>query len=218
MKASEFAMMLAVVLLLLYVLWSLLCHRRSPEIEDDGFEEPFANGDAMTSPPPAATPTPVVTDGGGPLDMQAVIDFSDVIVTPEQRAEWKEHVDNTKQIQTVNERFKAAKRRTEEYRLKPGVYTNKKRRQLIETLVRRPYCGRRARAWRTAFSDTMRGDVVPKNLNQGQYGMMRIGRRDPKVDLHPGALGPMSGLSGAWVSEENLPDNLFDDTEAVIVE
>ena len=92
---------------------------------------------------------------------------------------------------------------------KPGVTTNKKRRQQIEALLRRPFCGRRARSWRTEFSDIMRGDVIPKN--SAQMGIMRMGHNDPTIDLHPGALGPLSGMSGQWVSEENIPDNMFDE-------
>jgi hypothetical protein len=61
-------------------------------------------------------------------------------------------------------------------------------------------------------SDSLRGDVIPKNLDSS-LGMMRIGRSDPSLDLHPGALGPMSGKAGAWVSEEAIPDNAFDDMD-----
>lgn len=210
MKAAEFITMLGVLLLLLYVLWSWLRQRSAASMLDDDDdwvgEEPFVQT-------PVAAPN--TTE---PLNLQDAIDFSDIVLTPEQRTEWQEHINNIEQVETVNERFQAAKRRTEEYRMKPGVYTNKKRRQLIETLVRRPFCGRRARAWRTAFSDTMRGDVVPKNVKDDKFGMMRIGRRNPDVDLHQGALGPLSGRSGAWLSDENIPENLFDDQDAFMVE
>ena len=84
------------------------------------------------------------------------------------------------------------------------------RRRVVESLVRRPYCGRRTRSWRTEFSDSLRGDVVPRNVTSN-LGIMRVGRSDPLKDLHPGALGQMSGLAGQWVSEENIPDNAFDE-------
>lgn len=216
---------LLAVLALLSLLWLILgCQEAAPgrrrprrgdeesdsdAEDDDAVEEPFEAGAA----PAAAAPVDAATADAAvaAFDVQRAIDFSDVTVSEQQRREWQESVENAKQVQTVNERFDAAKRRTEEHKLKPGVFPNKKRRELVEALVRRPYCGRRARSWRTAFSDTMRGDVVPKNLDKGGMGMMRVGRSDPSVDLHPGALGPMSGLSGRWVSEENIPDNLFDD-------
>lgn len=181
---------------------------RGNDPQPEPFEvDPTPAGGAGASADPAIAPRPA-------YNLQDAIDFSDVTVSTRERQEWADHVESAKQIQTVNQRFDAAKRRTEEHKLKPGVYTNKKRRELVEAMVRRPYCGRRARAWRTAFSDTMRGDVVPKNLDNGSMGMMRIGRMDPSVDLHPGALGPLSGLSGAWVSEENIPENVFEDQMA----
>jgi hypothetical protein len=162
--------------------------------------------------PATATAAPPGGGEGASLeyDMQDAVDFSDVTISEKQREELVELRENTKQIQTVDERFTAAKRKTEEHGLKPGVLTNKKRRQLVEALVRRPFCGRRSRSWRTEFSDSLRGDVVPK-IRNNTMGMMRMGRSDPSVDLHPGALGPMSGLSGQWVSEENIPDNQFDE-------
>lgn len=223
MKTTEFVVSFVLVCIFVYVLWSLSCRGpRDDDDEDDAEEEGFENP-AVGPSSAAATGGPSSAGGGAvgtkpPVDLQEAINLSDINVTPKQREEWKTHMQQTQQIQTVNERFEAAKRRTEEYKLKPGVYTNQRRRQLIENLVRRPSCGKRRRGWRTEFSDIMRGDVVPKNVNQDGFGMMRIGRKDPRVDLHPGALGPLSGLSGAWVSEENIPGNMFDDAEAVITE
>ena len=214
MKTTEFVVSFVLVCIFVYILWSLSCRGPMEDDEDlddyaeEGFDNP--NGPATGQANAAAAPPS--------LDLQEAINLSDINVTPKQREEWQAHVQQSQQIQTVNERFEAAERRTEEYKLKPGVYTNQRRRQLIENLVRRPSCGKRRRGWRTEFSDIMRGDVIPKNVNQDGFGMMRIGRKDPRVDLHPGALGPLSGRSGAWVSEENIPGNMFDDAEAVITE
>lgn len=178
--------------------------REDDEYEDDeeGFD-PLSSGLPQKPSPPAAAETP------GSVSLQSVIDFSDVTITEAQRKEWQERQDNARQIQSVNERFDAAKRKTDEYKLKPGILPTKKRRQLVESIIRRPYCGRRTRSWRTEFSDTLRGDVVPKGPSS--WSMMRVGGADPAVDLHPGALGPMSGLSGQWVSDADIPDNTFDD-------
>ena len=199
----------------LYVLHALVRDGRvatanEDDDEEDWDEEGFDGPPADTPSPP---PTPVAADATTPArddqQMQSIIDFSDVTATEAQRKEWRERQENAKQIQSVNERFNAAKRKTNEHSLKPGVMPNKKRRQLVESIVRRPYCGRRSRSWRTAFSDILRGDVVPKG--QSSWNMMRIGRSDPAVDLHPGALGTMSGLSGQWVSDADVPENAFED-------
>jgi hypothetical protein len=144
-----------------------------------------------------------------PGDLQAAIDFSDIGITEEQRAEMIRTTELGQQVQSVNERYDAAKRKVAEYKLKPGVYDNKQRRRLVEALLRRPACGRRVRSWRTENSDTLRGDVIPKNVSS--WGLMRMGRNNPTVDLHPGALGALSGMEGQWLSEENIPDNAFSD-------
>lgn len=78
----------------------------------------------------------------------------------------------------------------------------------MEALVRRPYCGRRTRSWRQEFGDTLRGDVIPKE-KEGDWNMMRLGRSNPNSDLHPGALGALSG-QGRWNSVESVPENVFD--------
>ena len=145
-----------------------------------------------------------------PYSLQSAIDFSDITVSDESRTQLQNIRENARQIQTVDERFQAAKRKTEEYGMRQGIMPNKQRREKIEALVRRPFCGRRTRSWRTEFSDTLRGDVIPKQRNN-DLGMMRLGRSDPTKDLHAGALGQVSGLNGRWVSTENIPDNLFDD-------
>jgi hypothetical protein len=140
---------------------------------------------------------------------QSALDFSDIGVTEEQRAEMVYTTEQTGHVQSVNERYDAAKRKVAEYKLKPGVYDNKQRRKLVEALLRRPACGRRVRSWRTENSDTLRGDTIPKTVSS--WGLMRLGGSNPAIDLHPGALGALSGMEGRWISEENIPDNTFDD-------
>ena len=148
---------------------------------------------------------PSPDDVPSPNDLQALIDFSDVMVMDEQKQEAKEVSENAKQMETVNERYQAAKRKPVEHKLKNGVYDHQQRRRLVEALLRRPICERRVRSWRTENSDTLRGDVIPKNVSS--WGLMKMGRNNPEIDLHPGALGPMAGLSGIWLSEANVADN-----------
>ena len=224
LTSKQFVAYLLLLIAVLYGLYLLLC---VPDDQTDAQEEGF---EPVLAPPPTADdgegrparrrglqvegfgsePSAVPT-AAPPPSLQGAIDFSDVTVSEKQRTEWAQQQANAQRIMSVNERFDAAKRKTEEHKLRPGVYTNRKRRQLIEAIVRRPFCGKRSRSWRTAFSDTLRGDVVPKQ--NASWNMMRVGRSDPTVDLHPGALGPLAGKSGLWVSEANVPDNAFDDLE-----
>ena len=148
--------------------------------------------------------------GAPAYDLQAALDFSDLTLSDREREEFRQVRESARQIQTVDERFAAAKRRSEEHGMRPEVMPLAQRRRVVESLVRRPYCGRRTRSWRTEFSDSLRGDVVPRNVTS-TLGIMRVGRSDPMKDLHPGALGQMSGLAGQWVSDENIPDNAFDE-------
>ena len=77
-------------------------------------------------------------DSGDVTARQALIDFSDVMISEEQKHEKEGISDDSKQIQSVNERFDAAKRSTYENKMRTGVYNNKDRRRLIEKLLRRP--------------------------------------------------------------------------------
>jgi hypothetical protein len=154
------------------------------------------------SPPPMAS-----------LNIQDAIDFSDVYVTEQSKDEVLREDQDKQQIQTINDRFRAAKRNIVEFKMKNGVYTNKQRRQLVESLLRRAPCGRRIRSWRTENSDFLRGDVRPK-ANSQSGNLIRSAKNNPDIDLHPGALGPMAGLQGQWLSEENLPGNIFADMDA----
>ena len=160
------------------------------------------------------------TEGGAEpptslLPEQSLIDFSDILVTDENRAELQRAASDKEQIQTINDRFRAAKRNVVEHKMKNGVYTNKQRRQLVENLLRRPPCGRRVRSWRTENSDFLRGDVRPKNRAEST-NILRSAKNNPEIDLHPGSLGPMAGMHGLWLSEENLPGNIFQDVEVLV--
>lgn len=217
MKSSHFTAYLLVLCVSLYLVYRLLCNPLPPYDdvpEDDGegyVDLPLADG---TMPPPSSSSTPPPSSAAGtppPPPLQDVLDFSDITVTDAQRKEWSERQQNASQMQSVNDRYDAAKRKTDEHKLKKGVMSSARRRRLVESLVRRGNCGHRTRSWRTAFSDTLRGDVIPKS--QSSWSVMRIGRSDPAVDLHPGALGPLSGRSGQWVSDSNIPENAFDDLD-----
>lgn len=140
---------------------------------------------------------------------QQALLFSDILVTEDLRQQATEARQDAEQIQSVNERFEEAKRNVVEHRLKPGVYSLKKRRKLVENLLRRPFCGRRVRSWRTENSDYLRGDVRPR-VNKGSSNLIRSAKSNPEIDLHPGALGPVAGMHGRWTSEENVPANIFE--------
>jgi len=180
------------------------------EEEETLTEEESVETDQNEKPPPIAfneSEAPVCTP---PLS-QRLVDFSDTLVTEEERGNTRKTADNADQVQSVNERFDAAKRKTVENRLKPGIYNQQQRRKIVETLLRRPACSRRVRSWRTENSDILRGDVIPKSNDS--WGVLKMGRNNPLVDLHPGALGPMSGMVGQWNSEENVPSNIFEENE-----
>jgi hypothetical protein len=200
------AVLLFLYLLYWYTAWSSApaparrCRSRSPEAHRRT-PEYFA--------PEEGQGTPVVSG-----QEQALLDFSDVLVTDAAREEANAVASDAAQIQTVNQRFAAAKRSVTENKLTTGVYNTKQRRKLVETLLRRPQCARRIRSWRTENSDYLRGDVRPRGT-QGSSNLMRSAKSNPEIDLHPGALGPLSGMSGRWLSEEGLPGNVVPDGELV---
>ena len=220
LQSHQFLVGLLCVCLVIYFVYQR-CRRHSCDAdEDDDDDSVLPEYFTPTSPADPTTPSPQVSAEVAPepltaveFNLQEALDFSDVVVSDAQRQEYTEHIENTKQVETVDERFRAAKRKTEEHGMRPGMMTNKKRRELVEALVRRPFCGRRTRSWRTEFSDSLRGDVIPKQ-KVNHLGLMTIGRSDPQVDLHPGALGQVSGLNGRWVSTEMIPENLVDDFES----
>lgn len=153
---------------------------------------------------------PYVPQAAAAASKQDVLDFSEVLVTEDQRQETEKGQADAAQIQTINDRFQAAKRRVTENRLEVGVQNTQKRRKVIEQLLRRPNCSRRVRSWRTENSDYLRGDVRPK-VRSGSTNLIRSAKNNPDIDLHPGALGPVAGMNGLWLSEENLPGNLVPD-------
>ena len=187
------------------------CQRypRNRQWEEFFDEEESSEQQTATDPPPLADVSPPMAS----LNIQDAIDFSDVYVTEQSKDEVLREDQDKQQIQTINDRFRAAKRNIVEFKMKNGVYTNKQRRQLVESLLRRAPCGRRIRSWRTENSDFLRGDVRPK-ANSQSGNLIRSAKNNPDIDLHPGALGPMAGLQGQWLSEENLPGNIFADMEA----
>lgn len=195
-----------------------------PDIDEQVETEPYASHYASdhhyrvpmeptcASPPqPQPTPPPCADElDEAPGTLQDLIDFSDCLVTEEQREELQVATDNAEQIQSVNERFDAAKRKVAEHGLRPGMKTNAERRRMIDNMLRRPACSRRVRSWRTENSDTLRGDAVPKHTSSS-WGMIRARGSNPNVDLHPGSMGFLSGLGGKWLSEETVPDNAVTD-------
>lgn len=206
---------LVLVVLVIGYLFSCLCARDGTgetisEFYTAAEMPPAPEGGALPPTSPATTaPAAPAAAPAPPPSVQALLDLSDILVGEDERAAMRCAAENAEQIQDVNERFNAAKRRTVENKLRPGTVNNKERRRIVEALLRRPNCARRVRSWRTENSDTLRGDVIPKNASS--WGLMKTGRSNPAVDLHPGAMGFMSGLQGQWLSEENIPDNAVDD-------
>jgi hypothetical protein len=194
-------------------LFSCLCTGSRPDGPQSGYygsdDEPLEGFEREGPDPPDDPPAGVAP----PTGVQALIDLSDVLTGAEQRDAVRRAEENAEQIQSVNDRFNAAKRRVVEHKLRPGTVNNKERRKIVEALLRRPHCARRVRSWRTENSDTLRGDVIPKSTSS--WGMMKAGRTNPAIDLHPGAMGLMSGLRGQWLSEENIPDNVIEDATEI---
>jgi hypothetical protein len=203
LNTQQFVACLAGLCIVVYVTF-LVCRlpkrptprRRRNRMDLENFETPLV-GPSVGGPAPAN------------LDMQSIVDFSDVTVSAERRKDYRDLLADAERVQTVEQRFAAAKRKNEEHGMQSHIMPTKKRREVIENLARRPFCGRRTRSWRTQFSDPLRGDVVPKQSNKN-WNMMRLGRSDPSKDLHPGALGPVSGMDGRWLAEEDVPENTFD--------
>ena len=174
------------------------CARAAPNPQQrcDPFQEPFEELDTGTPDAPPA--------------LREVLDFSEVLVTDEERRDTDATNDDIDQIQTIDNRFKSAKRKLTEDRLETGVHNTAKRRKILEQLLRRPHCTRRVRAWRTENSDYLRGDVRPKGQSSSS-NLIRSAKNNPDIDLHPGALGPVAGMNGLWLSHENMPDNMVPD-------
>ena len=75
--------------------------------------------------------------------------------------------DTQHQLQSIDERYNAAKRSTPEDKLSRGVYSSAEKRRLLEKLIHRPNRASniRPKLWRHEFSDKIRGDIVPCGLS-----------------------------------------------------
>ena len=143
---------------------------------------------------------------------QKHFDASDFAVTQDDMSKLEQHITDVNETQDINERFEAAKRKPISQRMASGNMgdTNKKRRRLLDKALRREFCKTRTRTWRQEYGDTFRGDNIPKAKPSTDWGMMKLGNSDPSLDLHPGAMGPLSGMKGKWNSD-SIPVNTIDD-------
>ena len=104
---SQFVLSLVLVVAVLYVIWILFgCNRFSSNEEeeeyDDDEQREHWQEDAVNTPPSTETFTgPTVVQ----YNLQDAINFSDVTVSEQQRSAWKDHIETTKQVQSVNERY-----------------------------------------------------------------------------------------------------------------
>ena len=229
-QASLILVFLGVLILLYIAYWFRLMDRSDPRVRSCEYQRDPSfwlekGGPCFRRPQPqwaeyfdedASTSNNVDADAVPRPLPQSFIDFSDIMVTDESKAAAKQLDDDKNGMQTIDDRFQAAKRKVVECRMKNGVYSNKQRRKLVENLLRRPPCGRRVRSWRTENSDYIRGDVRPKGSGDSS-NLVRSAKNNPQIDLHPGSLGPMAGLEGQWLSVENLSGNIFQDVEGTVV-
>jgi hypothetical protein len=112
LTANQFVFALVGLCLLLYLVHALLLQGGRPDAEY--FDEPDATD------VPVGTEPVAEGDGGEgssmlTYDLQAAINLSDVTVSDAQRTEYRDLHESAKQIPTVDERFQAAKRKTEEH-------------------------------------------------------------------------------------------------------
>ena len=104
---SQFALSLVLVVAVLYVIWILFgCNRFTSETEEEDYDDEEQRehwqDDTVNTPPSTETFTgPTVSQ----YNLQDAINFSDVTVSDQQRAAWKDHIETTKQVQSVNERY-----------------------------------------------------------------------------------------------------------------
>ena len=86
--------------------------------------EYFEEGEVPVDSPPNPDPAPAVTAVEGvatsPLQMQDAIDFSDMYVTEQNKTDAIQEGQDTQQIQSINDRFRAAKRNVVEFKMKTG--------------------------------------------------------------------------------------------------
>lgn len=83
-------------------------------------------------------------------------------------------------IQSIDERYDAAKRNTPENKLSRGVYTSTEKRRLLEKLIQRPSKSNnvRPKLWRHEFSDRLRGDIVPTHQNNWEINKNKLKAED----------------------------------------
>lgn len=197
-----------VAIVLAIVLPVVLANKKvvAPVVAAENYETPIPKATTTAKPKPA--PRPITTPPAE--NVASLVALSDITISQRDIQDAIKTDENINAMETVDERFDAAQRSPMEHGLSKNMNTQKERRKLIETLTRRPYCGRRNRSWRQAFSDQLRGDPIPKHTSKGTWNMMRVGHSDPFVDLHPGALGTISGNEGRWNAEQAVPANFYD--------
>ena len=112
------------------------------------------------------------------------------------------------QPQTIDERFKSAKKPLPEERLTKGVLTQKQRMERLNTMIRRPQTSAKRRQWRDEFRDYFRGDPVPAHRNESV-----VSRSRNDGESLPGALTCDKDSASRWQSSStpvggvNEPDD-----------
>ncbi len=131
---------------------------------------------------------------------QATFDFSDIFLDASGDDEMKHIRDQALTIDTVDERFDSAVRKTEENRLQRGSMSMEEKRRLLDVTLRRPDCSRPPRSWRTENSDFWRGDNVPQHPTI--WGVTLTGANT--IDMRRGAQNehPMSNSEVILLSNE----------------
>ena len=165
---------LCLCLLLLFVLWLIYkrpthCHRQVYRI-DEYVPEPESD---------------IVHDTDDLLDFAEIRDDLLQQHTPEQK------------IETIDERYKAAKRKTPEDKMTRGIYSSGEKRRLVEKLIRRPSqkTNTRPKLWRHEFSDRLRGDVVPTHQNKWEINKTPLTAEDSPQGIFT------TMQSGVWAAD-----------------
>lgn len=107
-------------------------------------------------------------------------------------------VDPQQTIQSIDERYKSAKRKTPEDKMTRGVYNSAEKRRLVEKLIQRPTKKghSRPKLWRHEFSDRLRGDVVPTHENKWDINKNSLTAKDSAQ----GIFATLNG--GVWAADE----------------
>ena len=101
-------------------------------------------------------------------------------------------------VQSIDERYKSAKRSTPADKMTRGVFSCAEKRRLVEKLIQRPTKKRNSRPklWRHEFSDRLRGDVVPTHENKWDINKNPLTAED-------GAQGIFATLNGGvWAADD----------------